>query len=148
DGETGFRDIVAEKRPGDRLELLVDREGKRVELNAVLAEEARTGGGRFGGGGFGGGWDDRLPNSWRKPTYRLAILGIESPDVKHNPKVTDQDWEESMFSLGRYTDKSATGDKVFGSMNDFYKELSYGTFKVEGKFVGWVEVSKKRMDYT
>ena len=33
-------------------------------------------------------------------------------------------------------------------MNDYYQELSYGTFKIEGKFVGWVEVSKKRMDYT
>ena len=33
-------------------------------------------------------------------------------------------------------------------MNDYYQELSNGTFKVEGKFVGWVEVSKKRMEYT
>ena len=33
-------------------------------------------------------------------------------------------------------------------MNDYYQELSYGKFKIEGKFVGWVEVSKKRMEYT
>jgi len=42
-----------------------------------------------------------------------------------------------MFSLGAYSGKSATGQPVFGSMNDYYKELSYGNFKVQGKFVGW-----------
>src|SRR5262249_16844109 len=75
-------------------------------------------------------------------------LGVEYPDVKHNPKIKDGDWEESMFSIGTYTSKSATGEKVYGSMNDYYKELSYGTFKVEGKFIGWVEGAKKRMDYS
>ena len=68
--------------------------------------------------------------------------------MKHNAKIKDSDWEESMFSLGTYTGKNATGQKVHGSMNDYYKELSYGTFKVEGKFIGWVEVSKKRMEYS
>jgi immune inhibitor A len=53
-----------------------------------------------------------------------------------------------MFSLGTYTGKSATGQPVHGSMNDYFKELSYGAFKVEGKFVGWFEVSKKRSEYT
>ena len=62
----------------------------------------RAGGGR---GGFSGGWDDRLPGPGPKPTYRLAIIGVEYPDVKHNPKITDEDWEESMFSLGTYTEQ-------------------------------------------
>ena len=84
----------------------------------------------------------------RSPRINLAIVGIEYADVKHNPKIKDTDWDDSMFSLGKYTGKSATGQQVYGSMNDYYKELSYGKFKVEGKFVGWMEVSKKRMDYT
>ncbi len=148
-GENGFRDYVGNKAPGDRLELFVERGEKTLEIKAVLdSEERGGGGGRFGGGGGGGGsWDDRLPRSWRKPTYKLAIVGIEYPDVKHNAKIKDADWEESMFSLGTYTGKSATGQPVHGSMNDYYKELSYGTFKVAGKFVGWHEVSKKRMEY-
>ena len=64
--------------------------------------------------------------------------------MKHNAKIKDADWEDSMFSLGKYTGKSATGEPVHGSMNDYYKELSYGTLKIEGNFVGWFEVSKKR----
>lgn len=33
-------------------------------------------------------------------------------------------------------------------MNDYYHEISYGKFQVDGKFVGWVELPKKRMDYS
>jgi M6 family metalloprotease-like protein len=142
-GPTGFRDYVGNKTPGDRLELIVERGEKKLELKAVLEAEERT----FGRGG-GGSWDDRLPRMWTKPAYRLAILGIEYPDVKHNAKIKDSDWEEAMFSIGTYTGKSATGDRVYGSMNDYYKELSNGTFKIEGKFIGWHEVSKKRLDYS
>lgn len=142
--DAGFREAIAAKQPGDRVDLVYDRDGMKTETRAFVAEEPRP----VGKGGFGGGWDDRLPRAWRRPSYKLAILGIEYPDVKHNPKIKDKDWEQAMFSLGTYTGKSATGDKVYGSMNDYYKELSYGTFKIEGSFIGWVEVSKKRMDYT
>jgi len=142
EGPDAFREAMTKRRPGDRADLLVERDGKRVELQVILvAEDTR-------GGRGGAGWDDRIPSSWRKPTYRLAILGIEYPDVKHNAKIADKDWEESMFSLGTYTGKSATGETVYGSMNDYYRELSYGTFKVEGKFLGWVEAKKKRTDYS
>ena len=142
EGESGFRDLVAKRSAGDKLEFIVERGEKKLELSAVLVAEE-------GGAGKGpGGWNDRVPRTWRKPTYKLAILGIEYADVKHNAKITDKDWEDSMFSLGTYSGKNATGDRVFGSMNDYYKELSNDTFKVEGGFIGWVEASKKRMDYT
>jgi M6 family metalloprotease-like protein len=144
DGDAGFRELIGDKRPGDRVDLLVERDGKRVEARAVLAAEEQGRGGRRAGGG----WDDRIPTAWRRPTYRLAILGIEYPDVKHNPKIADADWEASMFSTGTYAGKSATGEAVHGSMNDYYRELSHGTFHVEGKFLGWVEAKKKRLEYT
>lgn len=140
DGDNGFRDFINAKAGGDRIELMVLRGEMKLELKAVVEAEERRGGG-------GAGWDDRIPRSWRKPSYNLAIIGIEYPDVKHNTKIADHDWEESMFSLGTYHGKSATGEKTYGSMNDYYKELSYGNFKVEGKFVGWTEVSKKRLEY-
>lgn len=141
EGDSGFRDFLNNKVGGDRVELIVLRGDTKLELTAIVEIEERNNRG-------GGGWDDRLPRSWRKPTYNLAILGVEYPDVKHNADIKDKDWEESMFSLGTYNGKSATGEKVHGSMNDYYKELSYGKFKVEGKFIGWVEVSKKRLDYS
>ncbi len=126
DGDTGFRDLLADKRPGDRINVLAERDGKRVEAQPTLVAEGIT----PGGPGGRGGWDDRIPSAWKKTTYRLAILGVEYPDVKHNPKITDADWEESMFSLGTYTERSATGGKVYGSMHDYYKEISYGKLKL------------------
>jgi M6 family metalloprotease-like protein len=151
------RDILRGKLAGDTVALTLVRGTKILEVTTTLkaaskplalaATDQRPAG--KGGGGAGGiGWDDRLRGAWRKPTYRLAILGIEYPDVKHNPKIKDSDWEDAMFSLGTYTGTNATGQQVFGSMNDYYKELSYGTFKIEGRFIGWVEVSKKRLEYT
>jgi M6 family metalloprotease-like protein len=62
--------------------------------------------------------------------------------------VSLKDWEESLFSTGKYTGKSATGQTVYGSLNDYYLEQSCGTFRVEGKFFDWVEVSKKRETYS
>jgi M6 family metalloprotease-like protein len=136
-------EILAAKKPGDVVTVFLKRDDKDVEVKATLTAEP-TAGGR---GGAGGGWDDRLPRAWAKPTYKLAVIGIEYPDQKHNEKITDKDWDKSLFSLGEYTGKSATGQTVHGSMNDYYKEISYGQFKVQGSFVGWVEVSKKRMEY-
>ena len=40
-----------------------------------------------------------------------------------------------MFSLGTYTGRAPPGRQVYGSMNDYYLELSYGKLKIEGKFV-------------
>lgn len=144
----GLKDALRSKLAGDTVAFTVARGAKTETLTAKLKPTTVPMSAETGMGKGGLGWDDRLPRSWRKPTYNLAIIGVEYPDVKHNPKVTDKDWEDSMFSLGKYTDKSATGQTVYGSMNDYYKELSYGTFKVEGKFVGWYEASKKRMDYS
>src|SRR5262249_49047234 len=39
------------------------------------------------------------------------------------------------------------GQPVYGSLNDYYNELSFSTFHVEGKMFDWVEVSKKRSEY-
>ena len=53
----------------------------------------------------------------------------------------------ALFSTGTYNDKSPTGQKVYGSLNDYYLEQSYGAFHVEGKVFDCVEVEKKRADY-
>ena len=145
-----LRETLRSKLSGDTVALTVSRGTKTMTLSAKLkpTTSPMTADERPMGGKGGFGWDDRLPRSWRKPTYNLAIIGVEYPDVKHNPKIADKDWEDSMFSLETYKDKNATGQTVYGSMNDYYKELSYGTFKIEGKFVGWVEASKKRLDYS
>ena len=144
DATNGLREVLGAKKPGDLVKLAIKRGEKDLELRVTLQGDAATGG-RTGGAG---GWDDRLPNAWKRKDYKLAVIGIEYPDVKHNEAVKDKDWEASLFSAGKYTDKSATGQKAHGSMTDYYKEISYDSLKVEGKFVGWVEVSKKRAEYS
>jgi M6 family metalloprotease-like protein len=148
------RDVLRSKLAGDAVELTVSRDGGPVTVTAKLRpttqpmklEEGDVGTGFKGKGR--GGWDDRLPRVWKKATYKLAVIGIEYPDVKHNPKIAGKDWEDSLFSLGTYTGKSATGQQVHGSMNDYYKEVSYGQLKVEGSFAGWFEMSRKRAEYS
>ncbi len=149
------RDVLRSKLAGDAVALTVARGGSSLTLTAKLKattlpmklEEGGMGGGGMGFG-KGSGWNNRIPRRFDKSTFNLAIIGIEYADVKHNAKIKDRDWEDSMFSLGTYTGTSATGQQVYGSMNDYYKELSYGKLNIAGKFAGWMEVSKKRMDYT
>jgi len=134
-------DSIAEKQPGDMVRLSIRREGTESELQVKLGEDRRNGGGQ------GPGREPR--GTWKKDVYRLAIIGVEYPDVKHNAKITAADWEESFFSKGTYTGKnSVTGEPVYGSVNDYYQELSCNTFRVEGKVFDWLEVSKKRGDYS
>ena len=142
-GRGGVCTILAAHRPprrekaGDVIVLTVRRDGKDVELKATLGERGRDGGRDFG-----------PPALWKKAVFRLAVVGIEFPDVKHNAKVLAKDWEESLFSKGSYTGKmSATGQAVHGSLNDYFQEQSVGVFRVEGKVFEWVEVSKKRGEY-
>src|SRR5262249_51923193 len=59
-----------------------------------------------------------------------------------------KDWTESLFSRGVYKNKnSATGQTVYGSLADYFREVSCGALKVEGKVFDWIEVKKNRMDY-
>ena len=134
-------DLPLEKRPGDVVTLTVQRDGKPVEVKVTL--------GTADAGGPGGrGFDTRGGGMWRKPGYKLALICIEYPDAKHNAKITDKDWTESMFSRDTYKDKkNATGQQVYGSLADYYHEISCGAIKVEGKVFDWVEVKKNRMDY-
>jgi M6 family metalloprotease-like protein len=128
-------------RPGDEVRVSLLRDGKPQELKAQLtaAERNNPRGGR--------GWDSRTNGLFRKPVYRLAVLPIEFSDVKHNDAVLVADWEKALFSTHVYTDKSPTGQRVYGSLNDFYLEQSCGAFRVEGKVFDWIKVKEKRNDY-
>ena len=84
---------------------------------------------------------------WTKPSFRLALVCVEYPDVKHNPKITKEAWDEAHCSATVTEQDQRHRPALFGSMYDYYLEQSYGTFKVEGKVFDWVEVSKKRAEY-
>lgn len=140
-----FSATIASRKVGDQLELIVKRANEELKLKVKTA--ANNGGdGRRGGSG-NQRWDERTATTFKREAYRLAIVPIEYPDVKHNPRFALTDWERMLFSTGTYVGTSPSGQPVYGSMNDFYREQSYGKFRVEGLAFQWVQVSKKRAEY-
>jgi len=133
-------EVITEKKPGDVVTLTVRGDENELEVKVTLVS---AGGGR----GQAQGWDSRTATVFKKDVYRLAVVRVEYPDVKHNPKITTRDWEDALFSKDAYKKTSATGQAVHGSVNDYYQEQSYGQLRVEGKVFDWVEVGKKRADY-
>src|SRR5262245_32938341 len=133
-------DSLSEKKPGDVVTVVVQRGGKTEEVKVTLGSDPAAeerGAGFFRGGSY-----------WKKDVYRLAVIRIEYPDVKHNDKIAAKDWEDALFSKGTYNKTSVTGQPVYGSLNDYYQEQSCGALRVEGKVFEWVEVGKKRTDYS
>ena len=84
----------------------------------------------------------------RRDVLRIAIIGIEFPDVRHNPNIGPQDWEQAFFSTKTYIRESATGQTVHGSLNDYYQEQSAGTMRVGGRMLGWLTMSQNRDKYS
>jgi M6 family metalloprotease-like protein len=146
DGKTvadveAFREMLGERKPGDELALVVKRDSKEKEVKAKLGSDTTRDRPR------GEGWDTRRSGAWTKDVYKLAVIEVEFPDQKPNANVTPKDWEKSLFSKGVYTEKSPTGQKVHGSMNDYYQEISCGKFRLEGKVFAPVAVKNKRESY-
>ena len=127
---------------------------KAVDLKIKLDPEPTSEGRPFvtgdgPGGGPGGGQSARTVGGyWTKPSFRLAIVCVEYPDVEHNPQITNEAWTEALFSEGTYNNKAnVTGQAVHGSFRDYFIEQSCGYFRVDGKVFDWIQVSKKREEY-
>jgi M6 family metalloprotease-like protein len=143
-GPDKLREVLSTKKPDDTLNLTLLLAEKKVEMKVKLEPESDPN--RRVGGPMGGGWN-RGPQYWTKPGYRLAIILVEYPDVKHNKDIPPEAWEKSMFSHDHTYKKTATGQDAYGSMYDYYLEQSYGQLKIEGKAFPYVEVNKKRDQY-
>jgi M6 family metalloprotease-like protein len=136
-------DVLQGKRPGDEITFTVVQDKKEVELKATLAAPERP----QGKGGFGGRGGGPPPSLYKDKVLKVAVIGIEFADTKHNAKVTPEELERLFLSRGKHTGKNATGDSVSGSLNDYLYEVSAGQLQLEGKAMPWVAVDKKRGDY-
>ena len=136
---TGVSQILEGKKPGDVVRVVVSRESKAFNLEVRLESDAAD--------EVAKSWNDLERKLFKKPVYKLAVIPLEFPDLKLNEKIKPSDWEASLFSTKMFNDKNATGQKVYGSMNDFYIEQSDGSCKVDGKVFAAVTVEKKRMEY-
>ncbi|HYT87258.1 MAG TPA: M6 family metalloprotease domain-containing protein [Gemmataceae bacterium] len=153
-GPDALREVVQSKAAGEKLSLTLRRGEEALDVTVTLAATSRPmtgesggtvgkGGGKKGGKGF---QEVALP-PWKKEVYRLAVVIVEFPDIKHNEKITPVDWEHALFSRNFFNKTNATGQAVYGSLNDYYQEQSYGKFSIEGKVFAPVLVSKKRAEY-
>jgi M6 family metalloprotease-like protein len=143
-------DLVRNAGADKELELKLKRGGKTLEETVKLAGTSRPLSASNRAGRRGArtrGWDDRRLTIFKGSVFRLAVVGIEYPDVKHNPAIKLADWEKSLFSRNAYKGKSPTGQRIYGSLNDYYLEQSCGALRVEGKVFKWVQVGRKRLEY-
>jgi M6 family metalloprotease-like protein len=148
-GETlRYGDALHEYKPGDSVKVMVQGQagGKPREMTLTLIGETVP---VFPGKGSPGtgSWDTRFNTTWKKNTFRLAVVGIEFSDVKRNAAITTKNWAEAIFSVNTYTKQSVTGQKTFGSLHDYYLEQSFKKLKVLGKCFDFVTVAKKRFEY-
>lgn len=132
-------DALLEKRSGDTVALRYVR-GNEISRTSIrlVAEEA----------------DASLPPeerrevaAWKKPVFRIAVICVDFSNTRRNPAVPLREWEQACFSRGSYHEKNATGQPVYGSMADYYHEVSYGKLRVEGRIFDWVEAPKPRLEY-
>ena len=136
-GSSSLTDMLATREAGEKVKVVYRRGDEEVQFEGELAPDESSERSSV----------SRTP--WRKPIYRLGVVRVEFADTEHNDAVADAEWEDFFFSENTYRDKTnATGQKVYGSVNDFYRELSRGQLRVTGKVFDWIELSKNRADYS
>ncbi len=83
---------------------------------------------------------------WNGKSFKLAVLLVEFADVKHDARFAAKDFARMLFSVSDYA-QSPDGRRTYGSMRDYYKEVSCGRFDVDGQVFDWVQVPQKWAHY-
>lgn len=126
---------LEEKHAGDRARFVILRKGEEIHLDAryPATTEFR---------------ENRARSYWKKNSFRIAVVPIEFDDLKHDENQPLAHWNEFFFSTNSYANKnSESGQPVYGSVNDYYLEVSAGALQVEGKVFDWVTANHHRADY-
>ncbi len=131
-------DVLTEKKAGDALEFTFLRGTEERKVTVTLGRAAAS----------SVSLASVLPSIWKRDTFRLAVIGVEFADTRMNPKIAAEAWDEALFSTDTYREKtSVTGQRVHGSLADFYRENSCGKLTVSGRVFAPVALDKKRVDY-
>jgi M6 family metalloprotease-like protein len=135
---TSLTDALTSRAPGDKVTVKYRHGGTEAQFEAQLVPAATPEEG-----------NPFVPRrTWKKGTFRLAVIGVEFADTPHNESVPLSEWERFFFSTNGYgVGTNATGQAVHGSVDDYYRELSCGLFHFEGKVFNWVRLAKNRADY-
>jgi M6 family metalloprotease-like protein len=131
-------DLLASREPGDQITVAYRRGDEMSEFKARLeAEEAPDTVTTFS-----------RRSVWKKPSYRLAVIRVGFDDVHPNADVPLSAWEAFFFSTNSFRGTNITGQPVYGSVNDYYHEVSCDRFTFTGKVFDWITLEKKRADYS
>ena len=136
----GLYQLLERLKPGQNIDLVFEREGKNQKTILRLNGDKLLNNPQQ--------WTDPTLPLFTKPVYKLAVVPLEFPDKKLNPKIKISDWDKCLFSEKEYNRENATGQKVEGSLYDYYQEVSYGQLRVRGKVFEPLQMSKNRMEYS
>lgn len=136
-----LQDLLTSKRDGETVSLMLRRGQEQIDLKVPVKVETIGTNRNFNA------WDTRLNSLFKRDEYKLAVLIIQYPDVKLNPVITPWDWDQALFSQQTYNGKSPTGQQVYGSLSDYYREQSCGKLLVKGKVFDPITVARKREEY-
>ena len=132
-------DALSEKHVGEVVTLQVRRKTEKFETKVTLVAGPET--------AAVPPEERRELKTWKKPVFNVAVVPIEFADTKHNPASPLEAWKEAFFSTGTYNKTDVTGRTVFGSMNDYYQEVSCGKLAIKGKIFPWLTLSQKQANY-
>lgn len=131
-----FRKLVAGKKAGDVVNLEVSPPGRGSPFQLALPV------------GQGPGDSKRPSGMYKKDRFRLAVVGVEYPDIKHNPKITAADWSETLFGRSSHVKTSgATSPPAAISVSDYFEDQSCGAFHLEGKVFDWLQLNRNRAEW-
>ncbi|MHC4600743.1 MAG: hypothetical protein ACYS47_17250, partial [Planctomycetota bacterium] len=119
------------------------RKAYRIEPGYATPEKARRANNAFFENGVPR--EERGPRftlTHRKNTLNVAVILGEWRD--HGHTVPAEVFEKAFFSKAEYRGTSHSGQVVYGSVRDFFAEMSYETLKIEGKVFDWIEFPETR----
>jgi M6 family metalloprotease-like protein len=115
--------MIRMRVPGERLRLVVRREGTAFRAEATL---------------------DRRPGEgtpfFRGPRFRLAVVPLALEDLPRPAAPDDGALDRTYFSRGEHRGPLASGRRLFGSVRDYYHDQSFGALDVAGRVLPTVSV--------
>ena len=80
-----------------------------------------------------------------KKKLRIAVLLAEWRDRRH--VWSRKTFEQLFFAKEGYRKETAVGQALYGSVRDFYREMSFGALEIEGRVFDWVELPGHYAEY-
>ena len=134
-----MNDALSEKKPGETVKLRLRRKEEELEKSIKLISDPLSSSVPLE--------ERRELTTWKKDTFRIAVVTIEFPDVKHDERISLNNWDNAFFSHGIYHGTNALKQAVYGSMNDYYQEASCGKLSIKGKVFPWLMMKEKHTAY-